>query len=60
MALVKITMHVECVNEAEYLNVMAQLERHNPTDGRFRTQSLTGDEGTKIIQLVHEPTTQVI
>lgn len=60
MALVKITMHVECADEAEYALVMQRLQTNNPLDGRFSTQSLTGDEVTKIIELVYEPTTQVV
>lgn len=60
MALVKITMHVECVDDAEYALVMQRLQLNNPMDGRFTTKSLTGDEVTRIIELVYEPTTQVV
>lgn len=58
MALVKITMTVECADQAEYAAVMAKLETHNPVDGRFSTQTLTGNDVDKTIQLVFEPTTQ--
>jgi hypothetical protein len=60
MALVKITMHVECEDEAEYLAVMQKLEANSPSDGRFTTKTLTGDEATNIIELVYEPTLQVV
>lgn len=60
MALVKITMHVECVDDAEYLKVIRQLELNSPADGRFITKTLVGDEANNIIELVFEPTTQEV
>lgn len=60
MALVKITMHVECTDDEEYLEALARLQLNNPLDGRFTTKSLVGNETTRIIELVYEPTTQVV